>query len=271
MKRGGEVDFDRGGGPEIRLPLVLPASKALLWVNGGLFLLSSALPWLIEIFALWPSQWAARFPFVPIWQVLTYGFLHSRDVFHLLYNLLGIYFFGSMLEGIVGSRRYLAWYLAAIAFGGVVQLTAGLLASAGDAGPVAYTLGASGGVLFLIVACATLRPDTLVIFILFPMQMKTLALILVGVDVFRLLVGGGETAYLVHLAGAALGFGAVKLRWIWIDPIEKLEEQRAAAEQRGAADDARRLDLLLEQIHQRGIGSLSKSEKAFLKRMSSRQ
>ena len=234
---------------------------------------SLALPWLIEIFALWPSQWAERLPFVPIWQVLTYGFLHSReDVFHLLYNLLGIYFFGSMLEGIVGSRRYLAWYLAAIAFGGVVQLTAGLLASAGDAGPVAYTLGASGGVLFLIVACATLRPDALVIFILFPMKLKTLALILVGVDVFRLLMRrSGQTAYLVHLAGAALGFSAVKLHWIWIDPLEKLEEQRAAAVQRGAADDARRLDQLLEQIHQRGIGSLSKSEKAFLKRMSSRQ
>jgi hypothetical protein len=116
-----------------------------------------------------------------------------------------------------------------------------------------------------------LRPEALVIFILFPMRLKTLALILVGIDVVRLLTGGGGTAYLVHLAGAAMGFSAAKLRWIWIDPLEKLEEQRAAAVQRGAEDDARRLDQLLAQIHQRGIGSLSKSERDFLKRMSSRK
>jgi membrane associated rhomboid family serine protease len=270
MKRGTDVDFGQGGGPEIRLPLVLPVSKALLWINGGVFLLTLAQGKLIEWFALSPSRWAEGFPLVPLWQLLTYGFLHSRDdPFHLLYNLLGIYFFGSMLEGIVGSRRYLAWYLAAIVFGGIVQLVDGLLAVAD--GPVGYTLGASGGVLFLIVACATLRPRALVIFILFPMQLKTLALILVGIDVFRLVSPSSGTAYLVHLAGAAMGFGAAKLGWIWIDPIEKLEEQRAAAVQRGAEDDARRLDQLLAQIHQRGIGSLSKSERDFLKRMSSRK
>jgi membrane associated rhomboid family serine protease len=266
MRRGAIYD---GGGPEIRLPVVLPASKGLLWANGIVFVLALLLAdWFEGVFALWPSQWAERAPWFPVWQVLTYGFLHSTgDPFHLLYNLLGIYFFGSMLEGIVGPRRFLAWYLAAIALGGVVQLAAGLAQGA----PPGYTLGASGGVLFLIVASAVLRPETLVIFILFPMQLKTLAMILVGIDVFSLLSQSGDTAYLVHLSGAAMGFAAAKLGWIWVDPIEKLEEQRAAAAQRGAEEDARRLDRLLEQIHRRGIGSLSRSEKAFLKRMSSRK
>ena len=261
-----------GGGPSVQLPLVLPMSKALLWANGIAFALSFLLPWMIDVFALWPARWAEGFPLVPFWQVLTYGFLHSQhDVFHLLFNLLGIYFFGSMLEGIVGSRRFLAWYLLSIVLGGAGQLLSGIGEHLAHGGPVPSTLGASGGVFFLVVACATLRPRTVVIFILFPMMLKTLALIWVGINVFGMLMGGGNTAYLVHLLGAALGFAAVKLGWIWVDPAERVQASREAARERDAEEDAKRLDELLQQIHERGIGSLTKREKDFLKRMSSRR
>lgn len=260
-----------GGGPSIQLPVVTPGVKGLLWANGIVFLLTLLARPLIDWFALNPVAWVESFPLVPVWQVFTYGFLHSTgSAFHLLFNLLGIYFFGSMLEGIVGTRRFLAWYTAAIVVGGVAQLLAGVATYLGG-GLVAYTLGASGGVLFLIVACATMRPDTLVIFILFPLKLKTLALIMVALDLFGLLSGNGGTAYLVHIAGAVLGFVAVKLRWVWMDPVERVQEHREASRERSAAEDAERLDALLKQIHERGIGSLTKREREFLKRMSSRR
>jgi membrane associated rhomboid family serine protease len=250
---------------------VTPGAKGLLWANGIVFLLTLLARPLIDWFALRPGAWVESFPLLPFWQVVTYGFLHSTgSAFHLLFNLLGIYFFGSMLEGIIGTRRFLAWYLAAVVVGGLAQLAAGIVSYLGGT-DVGYTLGASGGVLFLIVACATLRPDTLVIFILFPLKLKTLALIMVGLDLFGLLSGTGGTAYLVHIAGAVLGFAAVKLRWVWVDPVERVQEHREASRERSAAEDAQKLDALLKQIHERGIGSLTKREREFLKRMSSRR
>ena len=258
------------GGAQLRMPSVTWVVKRLLWINGIIFLVMFLLTrWQVdaavrELFALNPQLWIDWFPLLPVWQLVTYGFLHDvTSPFHLLYNLLALYFFGTMLEGIIGGRRFLVSYLIAIAIGGAFQLAVSLF------DPV-KTLGASGGVLFIIVACATMRPNTRVIFILFPLRLKTLALILVGLDVFGLLSGSMGTAYLVHLSGAAFGFLSVKLRWIWSDPLEVLAARREVKQRQSAANDSGRLDALLKQIHDQGIHSLSRSDKEFLKRQSRR-
>jgi hypothetical protein len=129
-------------------------------------------------------------------------------------------------------------------------------------------------VFFVVVAMAVLRPDLPVIFILFPMKLRTLALIMVGLQVFTLVkeMKGASSgiAVLVHLAGAGFGLAAVKLGWIWYDPFAALHARRERRQVEDLRDDTARLDQLLQQIHERGIGSLSKSEREFLKRMSSR-
>jgi hypothetical protein len=56
-----------------------------------------------------------------------------------------------------------------------------------------------------------------------------------------------------------------------MDPVERVQEHREASRERSAAEDAQKLDALLKQIHERGIGSLTKREREFLKRMSSRR
>lgn len=264
----------------VGVPSVTPVVKRLLWINGIVFLVTFLLArWgsglgaaVFTYFTLNPAVWIAWFPIPPLWQLLSYGFLHDvGSVFHLLYNLLALYFFGTMLEAIVGARRFLFSYLAAIAIGGAFQLAVMLAVAAARPELALPTLGASGGVLFVIVACATMRPNTQVIFILFPLRLKTLALILVGIDVFGLLSGSMGTAYVVHLAGAAFGFLAVKLGWIWIDPMERSAERREVKRAQGARDDAARLDKLLRQIGEDGIHTLSRRDKEFLKRVSGRQ
>ncbi|HVS11827.1 MAG TPA: rhomboid family intramembrane serine protease [Planctomycetota bacterium] len=248
-------------------------SKRLLWINGGIFLVFLLLrSWepaqavYYEWLALNPLAWVELFPFVPVWQLATYGFLHSlNEPYHLLFNLLGLYFFGSMLEQIVGGRRFLTFYLAAIALGGVTQLAAALITSSS-----VPTLGASGGVLASIVACAVLRPATQVIFILFPMSLRTLALILVGLDLFGLASGAMGTAYLVHLSGAALGFAAARLGWIWVDPGRAWAARREHSARRREATDSERLDRILQQIHREGMSSLSRGDREFLRKVSSR-
>lgn len=271
----------RGGGAGMRVPALTPVVKKLLWINGIVFLATyllarwspAALDGFFRVFTLNPEVWVAWFPFPPVWQFLSYGFLHDvGSPFHLLYNLLALYFFGTMLEGIIGGRRFLVSYLAAIALGGAAQLAFMLVLSIWWPEMVAGTLGASGGVLFVIVACATLRPNTQVIFILFPLRLKTLALIMVGIDLFGLITPGYRgTAHLVHLTGAALGFLAVRLRWIWIDPVQLAAERREVRREQGEQEDTHRLDALLKQIHEKGIHTLSRRDREFLKRVSSRK
>lgn len=264
------------GGPV--LPRVQDVTRVLLWTNGiawlVTFLLVRFAPQVgepvLRVLRLDPDLWQAWFPFVPLWQLVTYGFLHAPlEVTHLLFNLLTLYFFGTALEGALGARRFLVHYVVALVLGGVIQLTLGLasIATGGEAYP---TLGASGAVMAVLVAMATLQPNMQVIFILFPLRLRTLALILVGIDVFRMLNGGAGVAWAVHLAGAAYGFLAVRRGWIWIDPLEALARRRARAEVEARQDDARRLDELLARIHDQGLNSLSEREKAFLKRVSKR-
>jgi membrane associated rhomboid family serine protease len=292
--------FDSGDvqGGSFAMPRVTRVVRALLWSNGALWLLAfiagpfpPGVPWssrgiahkLFDIFSLSPSQWLAWAPFEPVWQLVTYGFLHSpRDPFHVLFNMLGLFMFGSWLEVAIGARRFLFAYLASIALGGVAQLVYSfafgdrvVAIGAQDETWIVGTVGASGAVLFLIVATAVLRPNMPVVFVIFPMRMRTLALIFVGLDVFSVVAalkgGGGNTAFMCHLAGAALGFAAAKFGWLWLDPVEIWARRREVARREGERDDAARLDRILAQIHARGLGSLSRSDKAFLKRMSSRK
>ena len=257
------------GGYQLALPGLTPITKALLWINSGIFLLllllgavggpGAQVP-VLRALGLDVGAWVSYFPFVPLWQVVTYGFVHE-DPFHLLFNLLTIYFFGTMVEGIVGSRRFAATYLAGMVLGAFVQL-----ALLGVMRPLVY--GASGGAMCILVAAAALRPHTRVIFILFPLTLKTLALIFVGLDLVRLVQGTSGTAWAVHLAGAGYGFAAVKLHWIWRDPLEAWRERRERSAVRDREQDSRRMDELLEKIHREGIQSLSRGDKAFLERMS---
>ena len=274
----------RGGGPQMAMPSLSPLVKRILIANVAVFGVCFVLSlinrgaWdgplgIVNLFGIQPALWVNWFPFLPLWQLVTWGFLHSVfDPGHILFNMLGLYFFGTMLEGLLGSQRLGVLYGGALLIAGTATLLAGIFT-----GSSVPTLGASGAVLAVIVAAATLRPNAQVIFLIFPMRLWTLALIVVGMDVFHLLRqigdGGaaGNVAYLAHVSGAAWGFLAVKQGWIWKDPVARLESWREErVEQRGAHDQAE-VDRLLAKIHKEGIGSLSAREKAVLKRASKKQ
>jgi len=261
---------------QLALPPMTPAVKWILWIDFALFVLfldQVFRRWslgrdLYETLALAPESWRAWWPFAPVWQLVTYGFLHSADPFHILFNMLSLYFFGTLVESLIGTRRFLWTYLASIAFGGALQLAAGLLTEQGGSAPI--TIGASGGIMCLIVAAAVLRPQMLVIFILFPLKLRTLALIMVGLDVLGLLQGSFGTAHLVHLGGAAYGFLAARLGWMWFEPRSAWAARRSRRSRANEQGDRERLDRLLQQIHEQGIHSLSRGDRRFLKRVSGR-
>jgi len=258
-------------------PSSMSVTKKLIWANGIAFFASLLLVkfWPAVGDPLWswlvldPSTWYRGIP--AVWQLWTFGFLHdTHSPMHILFNMLALYFFGTMLEGHVGSRRFAWQYFTALAVGGLVHLAVGPLLGA------APVVGASGAVLYTVIACAVVMPNARVIFFFVPMQLKVMAFILVGLDIFGVLSTMGKdrsfsgTASDVHLAGAALGFIAARAGWIWFDPKawwQARGEQRVAETQ---ASDEQRLDQLLERIHREGIHSLSQRDKDFLSRMSKR-
>jgi len=271
-----------GGGADLQLamPPLTPDVRKLVIANAVVFLASFFLSFfpgeagwvfLRDGFGLNPPLWADWFPFLPVWQLVSWGFLHSvDDPFHILRNMLFLYFLGTMLEEIVGGRRFFVAYVGALLFSGLVTLVTGLVS--GTPWP---TIGASGAVLAVVVATAVLRPDTRVIFILFPITLKTLALVYVGLDLFSALASlrgdvVSNVSNVAHLSGAAFGFVLVKKGWIWRDPVEALQARRAERDAEREAADTERLDEVLEKINRDGIHSLSSAERAFLKRVSKR-
>ena len=79
--------------------------RAFLLSCVGLFCLFELLPWLEPWFALWPLQTGFFLP----WQLLTYAFLHGSFT-HLLMNMLGLWMFGSELERVWGTKRYIRFW-----------------------------------------------------------------------------------------------------------------------------------------------------------------
>jgi membrane associated rhomboid family serine protease len=271
--------YGQGGTPQLAWPKPTKATRLLLIANTIVFVASFALflssesSWasVAHWLGLRPAAWRESFPLVPLWQVLTYGFLHQvTDIFHLLFNLLVLYFFGTMLEEILGTRRFLLTYFGALLAGALFFLVGGSFGSGQSS-----AIGASGAVFGVMVAAATLRPKARVLLVIVPVTLAFLALILVGIEVFRTALswkqGADGVAHLVHLGGIAYGYLAARSGLVFADPLAALARSRAARDVERRQGDEARMDQLLDKINREGMSSLTRGEKDFLKRVSSRR
>lgn len=261
-------------GPPMRLamPSLTPVVKAILIANVAVGVLQVLIgrswsPTLVPVFGVNPSWWASFY--FPLWQLVTYAFVHG-GVWHLFFNMLMLYFFGTMLETIVGSRRFAVFYTVAFLVGGVAHLLAELTWGAG-----VPAIGASGATMAVMIAMAVLRPHTMVIVFFLPVKLWILACVLAGIDLLRLMndlrYGASDgVAYMVHLGGAAVGYLGARKGWIWRDPLEAAARKRRAVEAEKQVRDDARMDELLAKIHREGMNALSRQEREFLKRMSKR-
>jgi len=283
MARPSYDDGDFGGGGtrvtmRPSLPPLTPAVKWLLISNVAIWLMcffvlpENAYEWVTRWLMLAPETWREHAPLVPLWQFLSYGFLHDvGGAGHILMNMLTLYMFGLMLEQEFGARRFLLTYFGAQILGGICFLALGL--ASGSARPL---LGASGGCFGVLVASAVLWPRAPVILFIVPLTLRTLALIFIGLEVFSLLVllkgaPSDGVSHVTHLAGGLYGYAAVRLGWIRWDPVRAMAERRVTRAVKNAAADEERMDQLLEKIHREGMASLSRGEREFLKRVSSRR
>ncbi len=266
------------GGSQFGFPAITPVVKRLLILNFGIFFVTfvlaqidvSAARFVLEYLAINPSHWFVGAPYFPFWEPVTSGFLHSlSDPMHVIRNMLGLYFFGTLLEGILGARRFVWVYFGALIAGSLAHL---VFQPWSDPGVSA--VGASGAVLGVLVMAAVLRPNQQVILIFIPISLKWLAIGVLGLDVYFLLqeLGGVQdrVAHWVHLGGAAFGFVAARKGWIWKDPITDWKIKQEQRQRAQVQTDDLKMDELLAKIHKEGMSSLSKRERAFLKKVSNR-
>ncbi len=156
-------------------------------------------------------------------QILSHMFMHAEDVkggwmsIHLLFNMLGIYMFGSALESIWGAKKFLSFYFIC-GFGAMIvhMLVMALEMYVLHSLPLAYVngpvLGASGALYGILVGFGMMFPNAKLALIFFPVPIKAKYFIpgLLALDLFSGLTGfsifGGGIAHFAHIGGAIFGF-----------------------------------------------------------------
>ena len=147
-----------------------------------------------------------------VWQFITYSFVHSLDVFHILFNLLCLWMFGVQLEEFWGSKKFLIYYLVC-ALGAALLYFFYVLGHYWIVGDKStffrFLVGASGAVLGLAVGFGyVFRHQTVYFMMIFPMKAWHFAILLTGIEVAMLIESGlnSQVAYAAHLGGIITGF-----------------------------------------------------------------
>ncbi len=182
---------------------VTPVVKALIVANVVAYVATSLLPWLGAPFGLVPEEVLGG----RLWQPITYLFLHG-SVFHILFNMLTLWMFGTELERMWGSRYFAKFYFVAGIGAGLTQIVASLL----PFGPFAQlyyaqTIGASGAVYGLLLAYAMYFPHRqLMFFGIFPIEVRWFVLIMGAISLLSAADGASGVAHLAHLGGIVAGY-----------------------------------------------------------------
>lgn len=188
------------------------ATIVLIAINVLLFLITRVAPRSVAYLALIPYL-VVRERFV--WQVVTYMFVHG-GTWHILFNMLALFLFGTPLERRLGSSEFLLYYFLTGIGAGIATLAVNWYTGMA----MVPVVGASGAVYGLLLAYATLYPDArLFIFGLFPLRAPVAVLLFAGIELFSTFTATRSgVAHLTHLAGLVFGYLYFLVR-MGINPI----------------------------------------------------
>jgi membrane associated rhomboid family serine protease len=186
-----------------------PVTRALLIATTVLIFLAQ-IPSLRYMQATWlilsPLDSGLFWP----WQVLTYSFVHA-DAIQWIFNMLGLYLFGSQLERLWGTRRYVQFLLASGLAAAAVFLALALFF------PAVPLVGSSSWLFGMLLAFGVLFPQQrIMLYFVADVTMRTAVLVFFGIEVFMMLgsvaaASGRWVADLAQLAGA----GGAWLMILW--------------------------------------------------------
>jgi membrane associated rhomboid family serine protease len=228
------------------------------------------------------------------WTVLTHMFMHA-GFGHILWNMVGLNLFGSIVGDLIGDRRILPMYLFGGIFGAIFFILATLLM-----GHISTAMGASAAVMALAVTAGLIAPDYGIRLLLIgDVKLKYIVFVFIFFDIIGTQSGINSGGHFGHLGGALAGFLFFSLYNKGVDillPLERLinfiqnlfvTTSRSSAPYRpvmkveyGSGNSSKksstlpsiskqeRVDLILDKINEKGYDNLSSEEKEFLKNAS---
>lgn len=217
-----------------------------------------------------------------IWRLLSYAFCHDRlGVWHILFNMLFLYWFGKTLEAMYGSREFLLFYLASAVAASLCHIGLDLATRHSTA-----AIGASGAVMGVVMLYAIHYPrERIYVFMIIPIEIRWLVALYVIFDLHPVLLALAGTpeysgvAHAAHLGGLAFGFvywryglrledhwnGMRRLRMPrWFGPRRNIRLYRPP-ETPPQTDLESLVDKILQKIHDQGEASLTDVERDVLR------
>lgn len=163
--------------------------------------------WIATWFGLVPSLVVGG---LRVWTLASYLFIHASFM-HLLMNMFTLWMFGRNLEPVWGARRFLTYYfVTGVGAGVCVVLVNLMLQLAGHAQQDRVTVGASGAIFGILMACGLLFPEREVWLIPLPVMisMRMFVLIWGAIAFFGTLEGaaGENISHVAHLGGLLVGY-----------------------------------------------------------------
>lgn len=225
------------------------------------------------------------------WSFITYSFIHF-GFFHLLFNMLWLYWFGNFVLNLFDGKRFLIVYLLGALFGGLLYVVSYNLFPVFE-NSRSYLIGASGAVTAIMVFIATYTPNAQMRIFVWNIKLWHIAVFLVLMDLIRLPASGNAGGMLAHLGGAMFGYvyasqlakGKDIGKWFevfldWFTNLIKTRKQkpfkkvhRTAKSKKGGSSTIytndknstqKKIDAILDKIGKSGYDSLTKAEKDFL-------
>jgi membrane associated rhomboid family serine protease len=214
-----------------------------------------------DLFHLMPRAVVENFY---VWQIVTYMFLHD-GLWHLLFNMIVLFFFGSGLEMTWGGKQFLRYYVVCGVGAGLLHMVASFN------NPV---VGASGAVYAVLLAYALLYPNQQVLlWFVFPVKVKYLV---AGIAVIELYMGlrvQSGIAHFAHLGGALTGlffFRSYIRQRLQLSLGAKRKWKSYVQDRREKHDEQENanIDSILDKISAKGYENLTTTEKRILENYS---
>lgn len=214
------------------------------------------------------------------WTLVTYGFLHS-GFFHILFNLLVLYYIGNIFLDFLNRKQFLTYYFFGIIVGGIFYiLSYNYLPALQNQETV--LVGASAGVTAVLVGIASYIPQYALRFqFIGNIKLLYIALVFVALDIIQIPIGNAG-GHIAHLGGALIGFlltrqfeqGKNIIRWIDtifqsksekpLKTVYKNKRTVKPSNSNKSESQQVQIDRILDKISKSGYETLSKEEKDFL-------
>jgi membrane associated rhomboid family serine protease len=233
------------------------------------------------------------------WTMISYMFLHF-DIWHILFNMLWLYWFGRIFTEFLPSRQLVViYFLGGIAGGLFYVLAFNIFPVFTEMIPISFALGASASVMAIVAAIAVYVPNyTIQLFLVGRLKIIYLAVILFVFDFF-MIPSGNAGGHIAHIGGGLFGALYILLyRYskTTVQPgnppdfirnlINRFRHKPTTSYSTGGnygrpvsdedynlkkRDTQKRVDEILEKISKGGYDCLTKDEKEFLFRTSNKR